>query len=209
MPMAAASATFHNILGVLTDHTWGIGVTLNDFQPLAFGAGAAAQAAKGGKKPAAGAGGGGKGGNEDFSGGVRHPMHCLTFLKGLRGRLDVNEALAAAAAAAAGKKGGAAPRGGKVGGDTVVIAGPRSGGLKALSVLALTHAHLSRPSIDALKRVLQLAAPTLTDLDLSFAYTGYHGAEALAAVLARSDCQLTRLGLAGNALGDQALEVRV
>jgi len=58
-----------------------------------------------------------------------------------------------------------------------------------------------------LKRVLQLAAPTLTDLDLSFAYTGYHGAEALAAVLARSDCQLVRLGLAGNAMGDQALEV--
>jgi len=156
MPLAAASTSFHNILGVLTDHTWGIGVTLNDFQPLAFGAaGAAAHGKVGTKKPAAGSsstGGGGKGGNEDFSGGVRHPMHCLTFLKGLRGRLDVSDALAAAAAAA--KKGGAAPKAKKaVGGDTVVIAGPRSGGLKTLTTLALTHAHLRY-------RTLSPAAPS-------------------------------------------------
>ena len=41
-----------------------------------------------------------------------------------------------------------------------------------LSTLALTHAHMSKQSIETLKRVLQLSAPTLTDLELSFAYTG-------------------------------------
>lgn len=80
MPLAAESSTFHNILGVLSDHTWGVGVTLNDFQPLAFGAAPSGKATKVVKKGDTGRGAGAKAG-EDFSGGVRHPMHAHTFLK--------------------------------------------------------------------------------------------------------------------------------
>lgn len=71
-------------------------------------------------------------------------------------------------------------------------------------------------------------APTLTDLDLSFAYMGFPGAQVCAlfapirrkaiahcdlfeqvlrSVLGDATCQLVRLGLAGNALGDAGLGV--
>ena len=53
----------------------------------------------------------------------------------------------------------------------------------------------------------RLCATVCADLDLSFAYTGYVGAEVLSSLLTRPDCQLVRLCLAGNALGDQAMEV--
>lgn len=43
------------------------------------------------------------------------------------------------------------------------------------------------------------------DLDLSFAYVGILGAQMLRRVLSLPDCQLIRLGLVGNAVGDQGL----
>jgi hypothetical protein len=85
-----------------------------------------------------------------------HPPHPTPpHPQALRQRLDVTDALPTAPSKGAKTK----P---KKGTDAVTIAGPRTGGLHLISTLALTHAHLSRASVDTLERVLQLGAPTLT-----------------------------------------------
>ena len=143
---------------MLSDHTWGVGVSLQDFQPLAFGA-APAKGSKITKKPttttsttatSSSAGGGGGGGGagakgEDFSGGVRHPLHCYTFLKALKSRLDVSDnAFSSAGGSGKGAKGGKSPVKAKKGGsDAVVIVGPRSGGLKVPHAFSHLIAHPS------------------------------------------------------------------
>ncbi len=79
--------------------------------------------------------------------------------------------------------------------------GPK--GMKDLHVLSLSQHHLAKKTILALDTTLQLLEASLTDLDLSFAYMGYAGAQVLAEALGRLGCGLIRLGLKGNLLGDQ------
>jgi hypothetical protein len=52
---------------------------------------------------------------------------------------------------------------------------------------------------------LTLTASTLVDLDLGFSYVGFVGADMLRRVLSSADCQIARLSLQGNAIGDQGL----
>ncbi len=47
---------------------------------------------------------------------------------------------------------------------------------------------------------------TLTDLDLSFSYMGYLGAEVMKNILSDPQSQLVRLDLKGNVLGDKTLK---
>ena len=57
-------------------------------------------------------------------------MHCHTFLKALKSRLDVSESAAYLAGSGKGAKGAKSPVKGKKSSDAVVIVGPRAGGLK-------------------------------------------------------------------------------
>ena len=75
-----------------------------------------------------------------------------------------------------------------------------------MSVLGLTDACLSKTSIDLLRVTLALGAASLTDLDLSFSFTGYSGAVLIRDALKSPDCQLIRLGLAGNTFADKGVE---
>ena len=60
-------------------------------------------------------------------------------------------------------------------------------------------------SVSKLSHVLELCVPSLTDLDLSFSYVGQNGASSLRQILASSACQLVRVGLCGNNLGDAGI----
>ena len=84
---------------------------------------------------------------------VKHPMHCLQFLKALKSRLDVSvEGQVGTIGGLKNKKGSNLDSSaGKTKNDKKSNTGPRTGGLTLISALALTNAHMSRPSIDCLK----------------------------------------------------------
>ena len=57
-------------------------------------------------------------------------MHCHTFLKALKSRLEASDNPMLGMGMGKGGKGGKSPVKAKKGSDAVVIVGPRSGGLK-------------------------------------------------------------------------------
>jgi len=81
----------------------------------------------------------------------------------------------------------------------------RTSKITTLSVLGMTHAHMSLESVTQMCKLLQDAGPSLTDLDLSFSYTGQNGANMLKNALASSGCQLIRIAAPGNSFGDSGI----
>jgi hypothetical protein len=76
-----------------------------------------------------------------------------------------------------------------------------------MSVLGLTDAALSKSTLELLKTTLKLTVASLTELDLTYAYTGQAGASIVRDALLDPHCQLIRLGLAGNSLRDRGVEI--
>jgi hypothetical protein len=83
----------------------------------------------------------------------------------------------------------------------------RPGGLQLMSVLGLTDACLSKKSIELLATTLKLSISSLTDLDLSFSFTGQLGAQLIRDGLKDPNCQLIRIGMAGNNLKDKGVQI--
>ena len=83
----------------------------------------------------------------------------------------------------------------------------RTSQITTIAVLGFTHAHMCLESINILSKLLSHVAPSLTDLNLSFAYTGQNGAICLKDALLSSSCQLIRLAIAGNNLSDNGIEM--
>lgn len=83
----------------------------------------------------------------------------------------------------------------------------RPGGLQLMSVLGLTDACLSKKSIESLATTLKLSISSLTDLDLSFSFTGQLGAQLIRDSLKDPNCQLIRIGMAGNNLKDKGVQI--
>jgi len=83
----------------------------------------------------------------------------------------------------------------------------RPGGLQLMSVLGLTDACLSKKSIELLATTLKLSISSLTDLDLSFSFSGQLGAQLIRGALKDPNCQLIRIGMAGNNLKDKGVQI--
>jgi hypothetical protein len=101
---------------------------------------------------------------------------------------------------------------GKKGKDGKMAAAASAGGgivrtskITTLTVLGLTHAHMCMESVNQLGNLLEYAAPSLTDIDLSFSYIGQNGANMLRDTLTSSGCQIIKLTLQGNNLGDSGI----
>ncbi len=136
----------------------------------------------------------------------QQPEMALSFLKHLHTTMDP---AAASAGANAIKKGGTASKiASRTSAESKGGAANTSGGiirtsnLTTLAVFGLTCNFLCTESISKLGEVLDVAAPSLTDLDLSFAYVGKFGSKILHDALASPSSQMVRLGLAGNNIGD-------
>lgn len=193
MPLSTAMGGFSQLLAALTDATWGLSLSLADFSPVLQLDSLRADAMRGGKRapPARGKTHANEDYLKDFS---NHPKLCEAFLQAFVCLLDPSEA--AKQSKSGQKKMVAAKEKGKA------KAAATSDGLQLLTCLGLTHAHMCRQSISLLEKVLRLNSPTLTDLDLSYSYSGYLGALVVKSLLELPSCQLVRLCLKGNAVGD-------
>ena len=184
---------------MLTDSTWGLSLSLQDTAHGQLSEGAASNT-KGSKAVAAKGKGGApvKESAAAVSAGLYtntvQPHKALDAIKTLCDIINPPEVATKKGKGAKGKDAGVAPGG--------II---RTSKLTTVSVLGLTHAHLCTESVSKLGQLLQDAGPSLTDLDLSFAYVGQNGAHMLRDALASSACQLVRLGVVGNNLGDSGI----
>lgn len=208
------------ILKNFTDSTWGISVSLQDQGHGQVTDGGGGHDAHGGASRKGGAsatskarkGGAAKVPDAVYSSG-QEPRKALAFLNHMFSTMNPtggahDKAPSAGGKKAAGKapaksKGAAAKKGaadaGGVGGTGGII---RTSSITTLSVFGLTCNHLCVESVSKLGEILDVAAPSLTDLDLSFSYIGVNGCKMLKQVLCNQGCQLTRLGLAGNNMSD-------
>lgn len=182
-PLGAHAATlFCTLLQHLSESTWGLAVSLPDQLPLPSEAADRAAARKANRPTNL------PGDNAGYKDLVKHPNASAAFLSSLAAILTAHKEQAGVRTKAQQK--------GSAGG------GRAANGLQALHCLAMTGCQLSKRSLQGLEACLPLLLPSLTDLDLSFAYAGQHLAQVLAAVLGKTDCMLIRLGLRGNLLGD-------
>lgn len=209
------------LLKNFTDNTWGILVSLQD-QGHGQVTDASGHDQHGGGAPAKKAGmsstsshksrkGGAKVSEAIYSSG-QEPKKALAFLshmlstmnpsgggtseKSSAGKKNSVKSAAAKGKSAASKKAGSDASGG---GATGII---RTSSITILSVFGLTCNHLCVESVSTLGEILDIASPSLTDLDLSFSYVGVNGCKMLKQVLSGPGCQLVRLGLTGNNMTD-------
>lgn len=191
--LLSTSTNSGKIFSTLTRDTWGISYSLKDVSDIAYDNIASQKPTtvvtktKGGKvDETKGAG--------DYLIEVKQPCRSQEFLKAFVIHLDPREAMKAKAKA------------GKDKGQQKASYGTgRSEGLQLMQVFGLTHAALTKTSIKSLERILELSSSSLTDLDLSFSYIGYNGANMLQKILSRKECQLVRLNVSGNAISDSGI----
>ena len=187
------------LLSVLTDSTWGLYLSLQDTAHGQLSEVAAPKGHEAGKR-AKGAKGGGESSAAAASAGLytntvqpHKALDAITTLCDIINPPEVEQR-------GKGKgKGGAKATPVAPGGIV------RTSKLTTMSVLGLTHAHMCTESVSKLGQLLQDAAPSLTDLDLSFSYVGQNGANMLRDALCSSACQLVRLSVVGNNLGDTGI----
>mmetsp|Transcript_10613 Transcript_10613/g.16084 ORF Transcript_10613/g.16084 Transcript_10613/m.16084 type:complete len:900 (+) Transcript_10613:108-2807(+) len=204
MPLSECS--LENMLHHLSSHTWGLTVTLADFtSDMSKHKGRPTSVSRSKKS--------GSQRNDDVKDSSVHPYLCTRFLKHLNyvlGPHDTHKrnrnakSVENISKAQKSKKSAAEP-------EKEVVpqvhrgAGGTAGGPQLMSVLGLSHAALCRESIKQLKVTLDITVGSLTDLDLSHSFIGIRGAEMIGQALMHPVCQLIRLNLAGNAIGDRGV----
>ena len=184
---ASLSPHFIDVVHLLTDRTWGISVTLQDLAP--------AMDKKKSKKK-------GTTKDLDFIGTADRSMSCEAFLKELNMHFDVNPIVATNKKVAVSKTKIPLKAKGGTGSGRVRPGDRRDGGLQMMSVFGLTDAELSVESKKHLSKTLDLTRASLTDLDLTRCYLGGRGANIVKEALEREGCNLIRVCLKGNAIGD-------
>jgi hypothetical protein len=211
-PMATVDLT--PLLKNFTDSTWGIICSLQDqshgqvSEAGGHGHDSASKKSGGTAKAKKGAS---KAPEAIYSSG-HEPKKALSFLTHLLSTLNpagshsgsdgTNKKTAGGKSApakaknAAGKK--AAGAGDGAGAPGII----RTSSITTLSVFGLTCNYLCIESVSMLGSILDAAAPSMTDLDLSFSYIGVNGCKMLRQALSSKGCQLVRLGLTGNNIGD-------
>lgn len=197
-PLSKSVKSFSAIIDALTDHTWGFSITMQDFHPIQLKLKDTSKQKKMIKENKNEA-------NEDYKELVKHPQKAAEFLKALNEKLhpsniakanqqlperDKKSVFTQSQSSRSKRK------------DTTFHYG-RSIGLQLMAVFALRNSQLSRRSVELLETTLELTSSTLTDLDLSFSYIGFIGAQVLQRTLDLPSCQLIRLGLMGNSISDR------
>jgi Ran GTPase-activating protein (RanGAP) involved in mRNA processing and transport len=192
-------------LHTLSESTWGLSFTANDHLEGTLAANAAVATSSKRILSATAA----KRANAKMNASM-HPMTAFTILNELLARMKTD-------VGGAGKLGGdRSSRGGAVDDAKAKKRSktpPPSKTTKKItnhaplhiSSLGLTNAHLSKHSIDAIKRILEIHMSPVLHLDLSFAYIGYQGAVMLAEALQHKNCSLATLNICGNAFSEDAL----
>lgn len=209
------------VLKNFTDSTWGVLLSLqdqghgqvtdagasHDHQGAASRKGGASASSSKGRK-----GGVAKVPDAMYSSG-QEPRKALAFLSHMLstmhptgGAQDKTSSLGSkkvAGKAPAKSKGAGTKKGADAGGAVGTAGGIiRTSSITTLCVFGLTCNHLCVESVSKLGEILDIAAPSLTDLDLSFSYIGVNGCKMLREVLSSQGCQLIRMGLAGNNMSD-------
>ena len=186
----------------LTDSTWGLGLTLCDLNN--------GQLSSNGSNHSSGKGGKGKKKNSSTlkdKGGLTHDKDDLQ--KGLYGNdkqphktlevlTSIVENLDPRANAGGHKKTTSTSKGQPASTGGIM----RTSSMTKMAVFALNYAQMCIESVDKLGRVLSLTSSTLTDLDLSFSFIGENGCKMLRDTLEYRGCQLIRLSIAGNNVGN-------
>lgn len=219
MALSNSPVPLTSTLQMLTDSTWGFSASLADLshgvlsgvapghashkraQDKPAGSSAASKAgakAAAGKAPRADSSA-----IQDLYDSSKHPLRSLALLTDLLTIVDPEGGSAARGSKAQAKKGKDSAKEAKEAKEAGRGGVIRTSKMTMLSFLGLTHAHLSMQSVSKLGEVLRAISPSLTDLDLSFGYIGLHGARTLRTFLQAPRCQIVRLGLCGNNVGDE------
>ena len=216
MAISSSPIPLTTTLQALTDATWGLSVTLPDLSHGSLSghhhAAHPRKPASGEKsataKPPAGSKGSKDGKHKSAKADASaiqslydasdHPLKALAFLTELLAIVAPEEGKGKGAKAQPKKP--SKEIAAKESGGTGII---RTSKVATLNFLGLSHAHLSMQTVSTLGAVLRAVSPSLTDLDLSFAYVGLHGARTLRTYLQAPRCQIVRLGLCGNNVGDE------
>eukprot|EP01035_Chromulina_nebulosa_P022764 gene22764-29474_t len=176
-----------HFIDALTAETWGLTITLPDFSATLIPDDNKRDTKKNDL-------------HADYKELVKQPMKALEFLETLNDRLQQRPDTLVPHFDATRTKTPKSPGKTRVKKAALDILGRNP--LHFLSVLGLSHAHLCQQSLDTLEVTLQTACFSLTDLDLSCAFIGFHGAQVLQRSLARAECQLVCLRVMSNSLGD-------
>ena len=215
-----ASVDMSPLLKNLTDSTWGLVLSLQDHSH-----GQLSNPGSDGPASHISAVGAKRGGSSAISKGLKksgatqskklvdglysdqqQPEKALSFLKHLHAVIDPLTSISdhAGHVTKGAKKGAQTNKSGGKGSDTNNSAGGiiRTSNLTTLTVFGLTCNSLCIESITKLGEVLDAASPSLTDLDVSFSYIGKYGCKMLSDIISSPSCQLVRVGLAGNSIGD-------
>ena len=207
MPLGTSSKTFINVIRALTDSTWGITISLQDFSQLAYDS---LSSAPKNKVSAAATPRSARGKSNELAhinDTSNHPKFAYEFVKNLLLHLDPNATIEADDAHAS-HPGHMSPKKKVVKSKSAKVSAPaRLDGMQNIQVFGLSYSHLSKNTVKLVEKVCVTACATLTELDLSFSYIGCSGAASIASLLKRKGCQLIHANLAGNAIGDYGLEI--
>eukprot|EP01038_Epipyxis_sp_PR26KG_P010248 gene10248-13784_t len=170
VPLSETAVHFNHIIDVLSESTWGITVSLQDYSHSSM---TSRQIKKISTNKI----------NEDYIETVKHPLRIVEFLKSFNDKHDINVHEDNRKIHQKSDKLGKA-------------------GLQPLSVLGIKFCKMSKKSIQLLEVTLKICMLSLMDLDLSYSYMGYLGAQMIGRIISHPDCQIIRLCLTGNAVGD-------
>ena len=194
---ASLSSNFSDVLHLLTERSWGLTISLQDMAIANSKGDKNSKSKLSGPKVA--------GPKIDFIGLAKRTMCAQTFLKEFNSALNIDNNDDRSKSSSNKKSTKAIKPKSGTGSGRLRPSDKREGGLQLISVFGLTDAQLSSESIELLNKTLDLTKASLTDLDLRRCYLGANGATLIKEALERTDCNLIRLCLAGNALGDTGI----
>ena len=202
MPLGASSKTFINVIRALTDSTWGISVSLQDFSQIAHDSLSSASKNKTSATTTPRSARGKTNELAHINDTSNHPKFAYEFVKNLLLHLDPNATIEAENV----HPGHMSPKKKIVKTKSTKVSAPvKLDGMQNIQVFGLSYSQLSKNTVKLVEKVCITACATLTELDLSFSYIGCSGAACIASLLKRKGCQLIHINLAGNAIGDFGL----